>query len=72
MSLYKLYDMNLVKTVDAGLTWENYAKFVETGSSKDTLDDTVWITYYLQINGKLDFNSRDNDVQHVKNDSSYS
>ena len=72
MLIYKLYDINLVKTVDAGLTQENYAKFVETGSSKYTLHDTVWITYYVQINGKLDFNSKDNGVQHVKNDSRYS
>ena len=55
-----LYGMYLVETVGTGVAWGNYDRFVETSSGKDTLNDTVEITYQVQTEDVLDFNSKEN------------
>ena len=54
------YGMDLVETVGTGVAWDNYDWFIETSSSKDTLHDTVRITYQVQTEDVLDFNSKEN------------
>ena len=52
--------MDLVETVGTGVAWDNYDRFVETSSGKDTLLDTIGITYQVQTEDVLDFNSKEN------------
>lgn len=39
--------MVLSKSLGTGLAWDNFDRFVDTGSGKDTLHDTVGIAYQL-------------------------
>ena len=52
---YTPYGMELVETVGTRVAWDNYDRFVETSSGKDTLHDTVGINYQV-----LDFSSKEN------------
>ena len=64
-SQYTPYGMDLVETVGTGVAWDNYDRFVETSSGKDTLHDTVGITYQIQSQELTDFNITQ-DVHHVE------
>ena len=52
--------MDLVETIGTGVAWDNCDRFVEISSGKDTLQDTVGITYQVQTEDVLDFNSKEN------------
>ena len=46
-SMYTPYGMDLLSSVGTGLAWDNFDRFVETNSGKDTLHDTVGIAYQI-------------------------
>ena len=41
------FGMDLLSCVRTGLAWDNFDRFVETSSGKDTLHDTVGIAYQI-------------------------
>ena len=47
-STYTPVGMDLIRCVGTGLAWDNYDRFVETSSGKDTIHDTVGIAYQLK------------------------
>ena len=61
MSIYT-YNIDLMETLGTRVAWENYDWFVETSSGKDTLHDTLGITYQVQIEDVLDFRSKENAI----------
>ena len=48
------YGMNPTNDCGLGVAWDNFDRFVETQSGKDTLHDTIGITYQKIINVQED------------------
>ena len=46
-STYTPFGMSLKQHCGTGVAWDNYDRYVETQSGKDTLHDTVGIAYQL-------------------------
>jgi len=52
----------LSPNLGTGLAWDNYDRFVETGSGEDTLHDTVGIAYQVFLEDELQ-NINDNHIE---------